>query len=265
MRPILLWTCLLGMTTAAFATPQFAVEYSGLLTDAPPDGRLLLILSNDPGDEPRMQVNDSAKTQQLFGIDVEHWAPSTSQVIDARVLGYPRDSLREVPAGRYRVQVVFHRYETFQRNGHTIRLPMDRGEGQQWNRAPGNLYSKPVEISFDPESKATIQLTVDQVIPEIVPPKDTQYVRHERIQSKLLTKFWGRPMYLGAHVLLPEGFDTHPKARYPFVINHGHFPDDFGGFRTSASASNGRGITRRSRKRRIASTSSGPARTSRVR
>ena len=38
-------------------------------------------------------------------------------------------------------------------------------------------------------------------------------------------------MYLGAHVLLPEGFDEHPEARYPLVINHGHFPHTFGGFR----------------------------------
>ena len=231
MRAILLVTCLLGLTTAAFATPQFAVKYGGRLAGALPDGRLLLILSNDPSEEPRMQVNDSAKTQQLFGIDVERWSPTTPQVIDASVLGYPRDSLRDVPAGTYRVQVVFHRYETFQRNGHTIKLPMDRGEGQQWNKAPGNLYSMPLEITFDPKSKATIQLTVDQVIPEIVPPKDTKYIRHERIQSKLLTQFWDRPMYLGAHVLVPEGFDTHPNARYPFIINHGHFPDDFGGFR----------------------------------
>jgi len=56
-------------------------------------------------------------------------------------------------------------------------------------------------------------------------------VRHERIQSALLTKFWGRPVYLGAHVLLPEGFDSHPDAHYPLVIDHGHFPGDFEGWR----------------------------------
>jgi hypothetical protein len=38
-------------------------------------------------------------------------------------------------------------------------------------------------------------------------------------------------MYLGAHVLLPEGFDAHPNARYPLMVFHGHFPYDFGGFR----------------------------------
>jgi hypothetical protein len=40
-------------------------------------------------------------------------------------------------------------------------------------------------------------------------------------------------MYLGAHVLVPEGFDEHPEARYPLIVNHGHFPASFGGFRES--------------------------------
>lgn len=40
-------------------------------------------------------------------------------------------------------------------------------------------------------------------------------------------------MYLGAHVLLPEGFEGHPEARYPLVIFHGHFPYTFSGFRES--------------------------------
>ncbi len=39
-------------------------------------------------------------------------------------------------------------------------------------------------------------------------------------------------MYLGANVLVPEGFDEHPEAHFPLAINHGHFPPDFDGFRT---------------------------------
>ena len=48
------------------------------------------------------------------------------------------------------------------------------------------------------------------------------------IQSPLLTQFWGRPVFIGAHVLLPAGFATHPQAHYPLMVFHGHFPDDFG-------------------------------------
>ena len=69
------------------------------------------------------------------------------------------------------------------------------------------------------------------MIPPIPDPPSTKYIKHERIESPRLTKFWGRPMHLGAHVLLPEGFDAHPDARYPLVISHGHFPYTCDGFR----------------------------------
>jgi Putative esterase len=145
-------------------------------------------------------------------------------VMDGSVLGFPLDSLKDVPAGRYQVQALLHKYETFRRSdGHVVKLPMDRGEGQKWNQAPGNLLSTPRTVAFDPKSSAPIALVLDEEIPKIAPPKDSKYVRHERIKSELLSKFWGRDMYLGAILLLPEGFDEHPQSRYPLVINHGHF------------------------------------------
>jgi hypothetical protein len=76
-----------------------------------------------------------------------------------------------------------------------------------------------------------ISIILDKKIPEIVPPQDTKYIKHIRMQSKLLSEFWGRPMHLGAHILLPEGFNKHPEARYPLVIFHGHFSHDFDSFR----------------------------------
>jgi hypothetical protein len=129
---------------------------------------------------------------------------------------------------------VLHVYETFRRaDGHVVKLPMDRGEGQHWNLAPGNLLSAPAWIDFDPAAAEPIRLVLDRAIPPIEPPADTEYVKHVRIESKLLSDFWGRPMHLGAHVLLPHGFAEHPEARYPLMIFHGHHPSDFGGFRTT--------------------------------
>jgi hypothetical protein len=138
-----------------------------------------------------------------------------------------------IPPGQYYAQAVLHKYETFNlANGKTVKLPMDQGEGQQWNRSPGNLYSTPQRVRVDPASTERISIRMDQEIPSIEQPEDTEYIKHVTIQSDLLTEFWGRPMSLGAHVLLPAGFDEHPDARYPLVIFHGHFPNDFGGFRT---------------------------------
>jgi hypothetical protein len=229
LRYALLIACL-GLGTAQAAT--FSVTLAPGQAREPLTGRLLLLLSVDPSKEPRFQIQEGTSSQQVFGLDATDWQGSSPLIFDAKALGYPRVGLADVPAGTYRVQALLHRYETFRRqDGHVVQLPMDRGEGQAWSKAPGNLYSTVREIKFDPADRASIALVLDQAIAPIKPPADTEWVKHERIKSRLLTQFWGRPMYLGAHVLLPKGWAEHPKARYPLMINHGHFPEDFGGFR----------------------------------
>lgn len=211
---------------------EVRVRYPETASAAPLDGRLLLMISKSSKAEPRFQINDGPQGQQVFGIDVAAWKAGEPAVFGAGVFGFPLASLAEVPAGSYQVQALLHRYETFHRaDGRQVKLPMDRGEGQQWNAAPGNLYSTPREIHFDPKKGGVIEIELDAVIPPIAPPADTKYVKHVKLKSELLSKFWGRPMELGAHVLLPEGFDEHPEARYPLVVFHGHFSHDLGNFR----------------------------------
>jgi len=211
---------------------QFAISFPEASSKEQLDGRLLLLVSTDSSREPRFQISEDLTTQQVFGIDVEGLRPGQEAIVGATAFGYPVRNLAQVPRGEYTVQALLHRYETFKRSdGHTVKLPMDRGEGQQWNRAPGNLYSTPQKITIDPQKSDTVKILLDQVIPPIVPPRDTKYIKHVKMRSKLLSDFWGRPMYLGANILLPEGFDSHPDARYPLAIFHGHFPADFGGFR----------------------------------
>jgi len=233
MKRILLPTILLALcSTTTFAQNKFTISFTEQHSKTPLDGRILLLISTDGSQEPRFQINDGLQTQQIFGTNVDGLKPNQKAILDASAFGYPRHSVRDIPAGTYYVQALLHKYKTFQRkDGHTVKLPMDRGEGQQWNRAPGNLYSTPQKLTIDPRKGGTINLTLDKIIPPIEPPKDTKYIKHVKMQSKLLTEFWGRPMYLGANVLLPEGWDTHPNAKYPLMIYHGHFPATFGGFR----------------------------------
>src|SRR5580704_12420522 len=250
--PLFLWcgpSASFAQNKSVDARMRFTVSFPAVKSAAPLDGRLLVMLSTDHAEEPRFQITNDAGTQLAFGIDVDGLKPEAGAVIDRSVLGYPIKSLAEVPAGEYWVQALLHRYETFHlKNGHTVKLPMDRGEGQQWNKAPGNLYSTPKKLridphsidphSIDPHGDANITLVLDQEIPPIPPPKDTKYVKHIKIQSKLLTEFWGRPMHLGACVLLPYGFEEHPKARYPLAIFHGHFPPTVGNFRETPADPN---------------------------
>lgn len=229
----LLFLSLLFIHFASIA--QVSVEVSFPSSEKTLDGRLLLLISNNNKSEPRMQINEGHDTQMVFGLDLDNHTAAKSMLISStNSLGFPIQSLADVPSGDYYVQVLLHKYEIFKRkDGHVVKLPMDRGEGQQWNLAPGNIYSKPIKITINQKVKSLVKVVLNQTIPPIEEPKDTKYIKHIKIQSKLLTEFWGRPMYVGAHVLLPKGFDEHPDVKYPLAIFHGHFPSDFDGFRTT--------------------------------
>ncbi len=229
-----LMVTILGCDAVKENNPAFSITLPENLGDTTFDGRLLLLLSTNNENEPRFQVSDGLKTQLVFGLDVEGWAPGQTITIDNAAYGYPIQQLKDVPKGEYHVQALLHKYETFVRgDGHTVKMPMDRGEGQKWNRAPGNLYSIPSKVSFDPASSKGLMAALTEEIPPIEEPEDTKYIKHIKIKSKLLSDFWGRDMHLGAHVLLPEGWEEHPNVKYPLAIMHGHFPTDFNGFRTT--------------------------------
>ena len=234
MKKQLAIVALLLLCTSVLFAQTFEVMLPASISNKPLDGRLLLLLSKSTVGEPRFQISDDEATQQVFGMDVDQWKPGTKKQFDASTFGYPVETIKQITSGNYRVQVVLHIYETFKRkDGNIVKLPMDRGEGQHWNIAPGNLYSTTQDIKYTPETSFKLMLNLDQKIPPIKEPEDSKYVKHIKIQSKLLTEFWGRPMYLGAHILLPEGWETHLNVKYPLAIYHGHFPDDFGGWRTT--------------------------------
>ena len=213
---------------------RISVSFSEELTTEALDGRMLLFISKTVEPAPRMQVSDGVKTSQVFGVNVEKLKPGKPAVIDGTVFGYPLQSLNLLPKGEYYVQALLHRYDTYQLgNGHTVSLPASWAAGQQYNNEPGNLFSDPVRVSIDPSKGGQIELVLTQKVPDTPQPEDTKYIKHIRIRSEKLSRFWGRDMYLGAHVLLPHGFDEHPEARYPLMVFHGHFPADFGNWRTT--------------------------------
>ncbi|HMB64729.1 MAG TPA: alpha/beta hydrolase-fold protein, partial [Eudoraea sp.] len=210
------------------------VSFSEAGSKVPLDGRLLLMLSDDDATEPRFQISDRLNAQPIFGMNVEAMEPNEPRTFDSGIFGFPYASLSGLPPGEYNIQALLHVYETFSlSSGHTVKLPMDNGEGQQWNRSPGNLYSKPVKITIADRGTGDVEVVMDQMIPPIPEPEDTEWVKHIKIKSEKLSSFWGRDIYLGAHILLPKGFKEHPEAKYPLMIFHGHFPSDFGGFRTT--------------------------------
>ena len=218
LRACLLSTVALLVLVSATSAQSFSVSLDSRIADEPVTGRLLLLLSRTKSFRP------GENGTPIFGVDVNDLAPGTSALVETSVLGQPVTSLADIPVGDYFAKAYLHVYTTFHRaDGYTVLLPMDRGEGQSWQRAPGNLFSARTSVHFDPASQEPIKLLLDQKIPPIEARPDTDWVKHVRIQSPLLTEFWGQPMFVGATVLLPRGFADEPEARYPIVFTQGHF------------------------------------------
>jgi hypothetical protein len=200
----------------------------------PITGRVFVILSRSiehcgPADavaataepcEPRLQV--SRIGVPFFGRDINVLKAGDSATIDNSDLGSPLAHLAEIPARDYYVQAMINVFSEFHRaDGHTVWMHDDQWEGQRWQRSPGNLYSNPVKMHVDPAG-GIIRLVTDQVIPPVKVPADTEYVKHIKFKSELLSRFWGRPIYLGAVVLLPRDYER-TTIGYPIDYVQGHF------------------------------------------
>ncbi len=202
---------------------RFEITVPTATRETPVTGRVFVVISRDETPEPRLQAG-SWVSVPFFGTDVVQLKPGTAAVIDGRTLGYPLKALRDIPPGDYDVQAVLNVYTEFHRaDGHVIWAHMDQWEGQQWNTSPGNFYSDVRKVHLDPRDGYDITLSLDKTIAPVEVPLDTEWVKHVKIQSRLLTAFWGHPMYIGATVLLPKGYATHPAVHYPTVYVQGHF------------------------------------------
>ncbi len=187
----------------------------------PITGRVFVMLSTTKDREPRLQIGRTG--MPFFGRDVERLAPGQAAVIDETDLGTPLESLRDLPAGDYYVQAMINVYSEFRRaDGHVVWMHDDQWEGQRWNRSPGNLYSDVQALRIDPARGGVVKLTASHEIPPIQVPPDTQFVKRLKFQSPSLTRFWGRPIYLGATVLLPRDYDKE-RVAYPVLYEQGHF------------------------------------------
>jgi S-formylglutathione hydrolase FrmB len=203
---------------------QFQISFSSSVHEAPITGRVFVFLTTDGGREPRFQSGGTGADAPFFAKDVEGLRPGDRATIDASTLGYPIRSIAVIPPGDYYVQALLNVYTEFRRaDGHTIWAHMDQWEGQQFSDSPGNLVSSVQKVHIDRSTPNTVRLELSKVLPPVEVPPDTKWIKHVKIQSKLLTEFWGHPMYLGAVVLLPKDYDAHPDVNYPVDYEQDHF------------------------------------------
>ena len=208
----------------AAAETKFEVSFPASLNGEPITGRVFVMISKNNRAEPRLQAGSYQASVPFYGVDVDALKPGASAVIDGSTLGYQVESLSQLPAGEYYVQALLNVYtQVHRKDGHKIWVHWDQWEGQQWNRSPGNLVSEVQQVRLDPAAGFNVKLSLTKKLPPVVVPPDTEWVKRVKIQSKMLSEFWGRPVYLGATLLLPKGFDQNPNQKYPAIYIQGHF------------------------------------------
>jgi hypothetical protein len=168
-------------------SPRFEVSVSSAVASQPVTGRLVLLISKAAQPEPRLAL--SLRGPVAVGLDIEQVRPDQPVIVDDAAIAYPV-KLSAIPPGDYFVQAVVNVYDQVRRaDGKTVWLPMNDGT---------------IECS------AAAART------------DTEWIKYVSIQSKKLTQFWGRPIFIHAAVLLPKGYAEHPNTWYPSVYTLGH-------------------------------------------
>ncbi len=178
----------------------------------PVSGRLLLFVAKPTGDASQVDINMmSPGSVYVAAKEVQNLSPGESVDIDADDIVFP-GPLSKAEAGNYRMQAVLDLYHSYNYN----------------SRAPGDLLSAPASVDLPFSTPPT--LTLSQVVPEPADPLAQRpdinsALRPLDFVSPVLTAFWGREIHMRGWVLLPPGYESHPKDHYPTV----YFTHGFGG------------------------------------
>jgi Putative esterase len=197
---------------------RFEVTVAENLLEKPQDGRLLIVLGRSGKQEPRLRVGTGQGAPVVLGADLKGLAARGTCVVDEKAVIFSVESLAKLPPGDYVAQAVF-----------------DVSRDLRLVNAPGNFYGKSVNVSINPAAGSTVKLELSSKVPPEELPPDTKDIKYVKLQSQLLSKFHGRPMYLRAAVVLPRDFEKNTDKRYPLRVHIGGFATRF----TSAGGGKG--------------------------
>ena len=184
---------------------RFYVTIDPDLVSSPQSGRLFVILARTNQPEPRATLARAGlDAPYTLARDANSLAPGATIVLDSSVLSFPVTNLSELPTGDYFVQALLD-------SNRDLRSP----------NSPGNLCSDVQKLHLDPTHPDVVKLELNyQIPPEQLPP-DTAQIKFIKIQSRLLSDFHHRPIYLRAGVILPRDYDRDPARKFPLWVRIG--------------------------------------------
>lgn len=155
----------------------------------------------------RLDDVEGARNGAAFGADATFETKNGAATVDisaSTVRAFPLDAVSKLAPGTYRVQAAF----AFN--------PDLRGVD-----APGNLFSQPQSVTLPADKPVAITLSESEPDEEL--PAETDSVKWLKVRSEKLSKFYKRPIFLRAGVVLPTDYTDAPAKLYPLCVRIGGF------------------------------------------
>ena len=165
-------------------------------------GRLVIALSTSPDGEPKDMLWPTFDDRHyLFAKNFNNWDASEPLIIQnsqgwsswARI---GKSSLSEIPKDTFYIQLLWR--QNF--------------DGCFMAPGPGNIFSKKQELVLDKDQ--TLDISLSEVVAELR-LMDHPHMKMVTYKSDTLSKWWGKPMYERAALLLPSGYFDNPGKEYP--------------------------------------------------
>jgi hypothetical protein len=204
---------------------RFQISVAGGLGTVPQGGRLLVVLDPLAGHEPRLRAAQTEPDEPVvLARDVKDFGVGNEGILDSNGVTFPISDLARLSPATYWVQAVFD-------GNRDVRPTPDTGLD-----TPGTLYSLPRSIQLDPAHPQTVRLELSRRVPDDALPADTDRLRFIRLQSRLLSAFHGRPIFLRAGIRLPPAYATEPSRHFPLRVHIGGFGSRYFNFPPDAPA-----------------------------
>lgn len=187
-----------ALVPAAGLSTKFTVSYAESAFAGPFTGKVVVYLSKR-NPEPRLGP-DWFNPEPVLVASFADVKPGQPMTVDTSNNEGSKRLLARAKPGAYYVQAV-----------------VDRNlGGRAVGASPGNLYSRPQRIAFDPDSDETVALLCDRTVAR-EPFVETEHVKELRVPSRLLSEFYKRPTFIEAAVELPREWTQDPNRRFPVV------------------------------------------------
>jgi enterochelin esterase-like enzyme len=193
----------------------------------PVSGRLLVFAKNEAteagkkeeqkdGAKKEVDISEFHPTQtSVAAVEVHDVAPGAAIEVDVDQMAFPA-AFATMPHANYELQAVLdtdHNYNYSGRDANDWQAEVVEAKG--WE--PG-VSSEPVlTLSEHPEAGRRAAMIAKAL-------SDAKLGEAEKaeFESAMLTKFWGKPTYIRAWVILPPGYKANAKTTYPTLYwTHG--------------------------------------------